>query len=326
MNISAKSLRLAITMMLALSCIGGTARAQTYPSKPVRFILFYAPGGPAEVRGRLIAQAVSAQLGQPLVVEFFGGGGGAVGAALVARAPKDGYTIGVTGISAFALAPLVFDKPPFDDKELDFIALLTNSPEMIVTTSKTGLATVQDIVKEARANPGKLNFGSAGASSITRLGLELLKAEAKIDMLHVPYKGIGPAITDLIGGRVQLILADAVGVQQYIASGQMKPIAVTSARRLPVFPDVPTTAEAGYPRVLSDNYSGLVGPAGLPSAIPARIAQAVKVALSAPELVQQFAKQAMVAMPGSGDEARKIMLEERARWTPIVRENNIRAD
>ena len=253
-------------------------------------------------------------------------GGGAVGAALVARAPKDGYTIGVTGISAFALAPLVFDKPPFDDKELDFIALLTNSPEMIVTTSKTGLATVQDIVREARANPGKLNFGSAGASSITRLGLELLKAEAKIDMLHVPYKGIGPAITDLIGGRVQLILADAVGVQQYIASGQMKPIAVTSARRLPVFPDVPTTAEAGYPRVLSDNYSGLVGPAGLPAAIPARIAQAVKVALSQPELVQQFAKQAMVAMPGSGDEARKIMLEERARWAPIVKENNIRAE
>ena len=315
-------------ILLILGSLGNAARAQTaaYPSKPVRFILFYAPGGPAEIRGRLIAQALTAQLGQPMVVEFFGGGGGAVGAAVVAKAPKDGYTIGVTGISAFALAPLVFDVPPFSDKDLDFLALLSNSPEIIVTTPRTGLATVQDIVREARAEPKKLSFGSAGTSSITRLGLELLKAEAKIEMLHVPYKGIGPAITDLLGGRVQLILADAVGVQSHIISGSMKPIAVTSARRLAVFPDVPTTAEAGYPKVLSDNYSGLVGPAGLPALISARIAQAVKAGLSAPELVAQFAKQAVVAMPGTGEEARRIMLEERARWTPIVRDNNIRAD
>jgi tripartite-type tricarboxylate transporter receptor subunit TctC len=326
MKLSSALRVVAAATLLCLACGVARAQAPAYPSKPIRFILFYASGGPAEVRGRLIAQAVGAQLGQPLVVEFFGGGGGAVGAALVSRAPKDGYTIGVTGISAFALAPLIFDKPPFEDKDLDFLALLTNSPEMIVTVPKTGLGSLQDVVKEARANPGKVNFGSAGAASITRLGLELLKAEAKIDMLHVPYKGIGPAITDLLGGRVQLILADAVGVQQYISSGQMKPIAVTSAKRLPVFPDVPTTAEAGFPRVLSDNYSGLVGPAGLPAAIPARIAQAVKSALGAPDLVQQFAKQAMVAMPGTGDEARKIMLDERARWAPIVKANNITAD
>ena len=255
---------IAVLALAAAQCLApGTAPAQSFPSKPVRLIVGFPAGGPADIFGRTFAQGLSAGLGQTVIVENKSGVGGVLGIDMVAKASPDGYTLGFNNQGSVSMAPYALSRMPFNpNKDLALITTVVKVPEVVVVNPSLPVSSLAELIAHARANPGKINFGSAGAGGITHLACELLKAEARIDILHVPYKGAAPAVSDLLGGQVNMGIFDIPVVLPHIQSGKFKALAVTSARRAPSLPDVPTTAEVGYPKVISDNWYGLVAPAG----------------------------------------------------------------
>ena len=305
----------------------GLAFAQTFPSKPLKIVVPFAAGGSADAMARILAQGMTAQLGQPITIENRGGAGGIIGIDAVAKAAPDGYTLGLGNATGMSAAQFMTDKMPFDsDRDLAQLTLVVRVPEVLVANSKLGFNTTANLVTYAKANPGKLNYGSAGASSIIRLAVELFKIEAGVDIVHVPYKGIGPAVVDLLAGQVQLTIADVPAVLQHIRSGALKPLAITSAKRVPMLPDVPTTAEVGYPKVLSDNWYGLIAPGATPADVQRRLHAAAVAALQSPDIAQQFLAQGALPAPGSSDDFRATHRDEKAKWQPIVKANNIKLD
>ena len=311
----------------AIALLSGLTMAQAFPNKPLRIIVPFAAGGSADGIARILAQGMSAQLGQPVQVENRGGAGGIIGIDAVAKAPADGATLGLGNATGMSAAQFMTDKIPFDsDRDLAHLTMVVRVPEVLVANAKLGFANTAALVSYARANPGKLNYGSAGASSIIRLACELFKAEAGIDIVHVPYKGIGPAVVDLLAGQVQITIADVPAVLQQIRSGALKPLAITSARRVPMLPDVPTTAEVGYPKVLSDNWYGLIAPAGTPPELQKRLQAAAVAALQSADIAQQLSAQGALPAPGTSEEFRAAHRDEKAKWAPIVKANNIRLE
>ena len=311
----------------AIVLFPGLAWPQAFPNKPLRIIVPFAAGGSADVIARILAQGMTAQLGQPVQVENRGGAGGIIGIDAVAKAAPDGYTLGLGNATGMSAAQFMTDRMPFDsDRDLAHLTMVVRVPEVLVANAKLGFANTAALVGYARANPGKLNYGSAGASSIIRLACELFKAEAGIDIVHVPYKGIGPAVVDLLAGQVQITIADVPAVLQHIRSGALKPLAITSARRVPMLPDVPTTAEVGYPKVLSDNWYGLIAPAGTPPEVQKRLQAAAVAALHSSDIAQQLSAQGALPAPGTSEEFRAAHRDEKAKWAPIVKANNIRLE
>jgi tripartite-type tricarboxylate transporter receptor subunit TctC len=293
--------------------------SQGYPTKPVRLIVPFPAGGPADIFGRTFAQALAAQLGQPVVVENKSGVGGVVGVDAVAKSAPDGYTLGFAGAAALSTAQFMMASMPFDpQKDLALVTLATRVPEVLVVSPKLNIKTVNELITHAKANPGKVNFASAGAGSITHLAGELLKTEAKLDIVHVPYKGTAPAVNDLLGGQVQILIADVPVLLPHIRAGALVPLAVTSGTRAPSVPEVPTTAEVGLPNVLSDNWYGLVAPARMPPDVLQRIHAAAVAALRSPEVVDTFTKQSAIAAPTKPEEFAAFVREERTKWAPIV--------
>ena len=310
-----------------LAALPGLARAQAFPAKPLRIIVPFAAGGSADVIARILAQGMSVQLGQPVQVENRGGAGGIIGIDAVAKAAPDGYTLGLGNATGMSAAQFMTDKMPFDsDRDLAHLTMVVRVPEVLVASAKLGFANAAALVAYAKANPGKLNYGSAGASSIIRLACELFKIEAGIDMVHVPYKGIGPAVIDLIAGQVQVTIADVPAVLQQIRAGALKPLAITSSKRVPMLPEVPTMAEVGYPKVLSDNWYGLIAPAATPPEVQRRLHAAAVAALQASDIAQQLIAQGALPAPGSSEEFRVAHRDEKAKWAPIVKANNIRLE
>ena len=301
--------------------------AQAFPGKPLRIIVPFAAGGSADGVARILAQGMTAQLGQPVQVENRGGAGGIIGIDAVAKAGADGYTLGLGNATGMSAAQFMTDKMPFDsDRDLAHLTMVVRVPEVLVANARLGFANTAALVSYARANPGKLNYGSAGASSIIRLACELFKAEAGIDIVHVPYKGIGPAVVDLLAGQVQITIADVPAVLQQIRSGALKPLAITSAKRVPMLPDVPTMGEVGYPKVLSDNWYGLIAPAGTPPEVQKRLQAAAIAALQSADVAQQLTAQGALPAPGTSEEFRAAHRDEKAKWAPIVKANNIKLD
>jgi tripartite-type tricarboxylate transporter receptor subunit TctC len=315
------------TAVSAAALLPGLATAQAFPTKPLKIVVPFAAGGSADAMARILAQGMSAQLGQPITVENRGGAGGIIGIDAVAKAAPDGYTLGLGNATGMSAAQFMTDKMPFDsDKDLALLTLVVRVPEVLVANSKLGFNTAANLVSYAKANPAKLNYGSAGASSIIRLAVELFKVEAGVDIVHVPYKGIGPAVVDLLAGQVQVTIADVPAVLQHIRSGALKPLAITSAKRVPMLPDVPTTAEIGYPKVLSDNWYGLIAPSGTPPEVQKRLHAAAVAALQDPQIAQQFLAQGALPAPGSPEDFRATHRDEKAKWLPIVKANNIKLD
>jgi tripartite-type tricarboxylate transporter receptor subunit TctC len=301
--------------------------AQTYPAKPIRLIVPFPAGGPADIFGRFLALGMSANLGQPVVIENVSGLSGALGVDRAAKAPPDGYALALISSSAASIGPFVIARMPFDpNKDLALITTLVRVPEVVVVNPALPVNTLPELIAHAKANPGKVNYGSAGSGSITHLAGELLKAEAGIDIVHVPYKGAAPAVNDLLGGQVQMGIFDIPVVLPHIRGGKLKALAITSLRRSATLPEVPTTAEAGYPKVLSDNWYGLVGPAGMPPAILRRIHGSAIAALGAPELIEQYAKVSGVTMPSSPEEFAVYLAQDQAKWGRVVRSIGFKAE
>ena len=300
--------------------VSGTALGQAYPTKPVLLIVPFPAGGPADLFGRGLAQGMSANLGQPVIVENKGGVGGVLGVDSVAKAAPDGYTLGLNSASTVSIAPFSMSTIPYDpNKDLALITTVVRVPEVLVVHPSLPVNSLAELVAYAKANPGKVNFGSAGSGSITHLAGELLKAEAKIDLVHVPYKGAAPAVNDLLGGQVQMGVFDVPVLLPHIRAGKLKALAVTSGSRASTLPDVPTTGELNYPKVLSDNWYGLVAPAATPPTILKRINEAAVAALRSPELVEQYAKVSGIASPSTPQEYAAFLAVEQAKWGAIVK-------
>ena len=295
------------------------AAAQSYPSKPVRMIVPFPPGGPADIFARGLAQGMHAPLGQPLIIENIGGVGGVLGVDRALKAAPDGYTLGFNSGSTLSIAPFSFAKLPYDvEKDVALITLVVRVPEVLAVHPSLPVKTLPELIAHAKANPGRVNFGSAGGGSITHLAGELLKAEAKVDLVHVPYKGAAPAVSDLLGGQVQMGIFDVPVLLGHIRAGKLKALAVTSAKRAQSLPDVPTTAEMGYANVTSDNWYGLLVPAATPADIRKRIHAAAMTALRSPAVIEQFARVSGVASPGTPQDYAAFLAAEQARWSKIV--------
>ena len=295
------------------------AWAQAYPSKPIRMIVPFPAGGPADIFGRGLAQGMSAELGQPVIIENIGGVGGVLGIERALKSAPDGYTLGFNSGSTLAIAPYSLARLPYDvKKDAALITLVVRVPEVVAVHPSLPVASLAELVEHAKKNPGEVNFGSAGSGSITHLAGELLKAEAKIDMVHVPYKGAAPAVSDLVGGQVQLGIFDVPVLLGHIRSGKLKALAVTSASRAPSLPDVPTTAEANLPNVTSDNWYGLVVPAATPADIQKRLNGAAVAALKSAAVAEQFAKVGGLASPGTPQDYAAFLANEQAKWSKIV--------
>jgi tripartite-type tricarboxylate transporter receptor subunit TctC len=302
-----------------LAFIAALAFGQSYPSKPVRLIVGFPAGGPADIFGRALAQGMAAGLGQPVVVENISGVGGVIGVDRVAKSAPDGYTLCINSASPLVIAPYSLSKMPYDvKKDFAFITLVVRVPEVVAVHPSMPVNSLAELISHAKANPGKVNFGSAGSGSITHLAGELLKTEARIDIVHVPYKGAAPAVTDLVGGQVQMGIFDVPILLNHIRSGKLKALAITSARRAPSLSDVPTTVEMNYPNVNSDNWYGLVAAAATPPEVLKKIHSSAASALRSPALIEQYTKVGGIASPGSPQDYAAFIAAEQAKWSRIV--------
>jgi tripartite-type tricarboxylate transporter receptor subunit TctC len=306
-------------LILAAALLPALALAQAYPSKPVRIIVPFPPGGPADIFGRGLAQGMSAELGQPVLIENVSGVGGVLGVDRAAKAAPDGYTLCINSASPLVIAPYSLSKIPYDvKKDFAFLTLVVRVPEVVAVHPSLPVNSLAELIAHAKANPGKVNFGSAGSGSITHLAGELLKAEARVDLVHVPYKGAAPAVNDLLGGQVQMGIFDVPVLLGHIRSGKLKALAITSAQRAPALPDVATTGELNYPNVNSDNWYGLVAAAATPPEVQRRIHAAAAAALRSKAVEEQFSRVGGIASPTTPQDYAAFIAAEQAKWSKIV--------
>jgi tripartite-type tricarboxylate transporter receptor subunit TctC len=298
-----------------------------YPNKPIRIVVSFAAGGPIDLVTRPVAQKLNEALGSSVVVENRAGGDGTIGLNHVARAPADGYTLAVASGGSFAIRPHLSAKTPFDVFS-DFapIILLATLPELLAIHPALPVQSVKQLVALAKARPKQLNFGSAGAGGMTHVSVALLMQATASELTHVPYKGMGPATIDLIGGHVQLAFADLPVLLPHIKSGKLRALAVGSPNRSPNLPDVPTTAEAGFPSVEAYNWYGLFGPAAMPKDVVARLNAELVKALSSSDLRTLMQGQGAEAAGGTPEQLGMLHRKEFDKWGTVVRTAGIRIE
>jgi tripartite-type tricarboxylate transporter receptor subunit TctC len=319
--------RRAVVAAFGLVLLCAAAGAQSFPSRPVKLVVTFAAGGAADLFARVLANDMGQELGQQVFIEVHAGAGGVTGVDFTAKSAPDGYTICFAGASALSAIPFMVAKMPFDwQNDLSLITTALRVPQAIVVSPSLGVDTLPAFIAYARAHPGKVNFGSAGAGTITHLGAELLKEEANIDIVHVPYRGVAPAMTDLLGGQVQMLVADVPFLLPQIKAGAIKALAVTSATRTPVLPDVPTTAEMGYPKVNSDNWYGLVAPAGVPAEALERLHRAAVAALNSDDLKKQYETFNATPVPITPRQFHAFIVAEEAKWGPVVQKTGVKLE
>jgi tripartite-type tricarboxylate transporter receptor subunit TctC len=307
------------TMIHLVLLLPAVALAQQYPTKPIRMIVPFPAGGPADIFGRGLAHGMSGELGQTVIIENVGGVGGVLGVDRALKSAPDGYTLGFNSGSTLSIAPYSFAKLPYDvSKDVALITLVVRVPEVLAVHPSLPVNSLADFVAYAKANPGKISYGSAGGGSITHLAMELLKAEARVDMVHVPYKGAAPAVNDLLGGQVVAGIFDVPVLLGHVRSGKLKALSVTSASRAPTLPEVPTTAEGKLPNVTSDNWYGLIMPAATPADIQKRIHTAAVAALRSSAVMEQFARVGGLASPSSPQDFAAFLAAEQAKWSKVV--------
>jgi tripartite-type tricarboxylate transporter receptor subunit TctC len=294
------------------------ARAETYPDRPIRLILPYAPGGPADAFSRALGRAITERLGQPVVVESRGGAGGVLGMEVVAKAAPDGYTFGVGGTGSLAGALSLMPQMPYDPlTAFAPISMMATVPEILAVNPAVPARTVAELVALAKAKPGSLSFGSGGNGTGPHLAGEMLRLRTGIDIVHVPYRGAAPATTDLVSGQIQMMIGEGPALMPFIQSGQLRALAVTTAARLPLLPEVPTLTEAGVRDIEMENWYCLLAPAAVPADRLAVLRKAVVESLAEPEVQRVFAAQGAAAAPGTPDALMAHIRREIARWAEV---------
>lgn len=311
--------------LAAMLTAAPASRAADYPTRPIRLVVPYVAGGPTDVLGRMVAEYLSRDLKQTVFIENKGGAQGAIGAELVAHADPDGYTLLFTASSVIELNPMLYKKLAYDpDRELVVLAVVTDLPSILVVHPSVPAKTVAEFVAYAKQNPGKLNFGSAGTGGVGHLSGEMFKHAAGIEMTHVPYKGAGPSLADLIAGHIQLTFETLGTALQPIRAGLVRPLAVSSRERAAALPDLPTIAESGYPDYSATVWYGAVAPVG----VPAQVVQTIRASFD--RALRDEAFRALLTnagfpplKPQSEAETKKFIDADRARWAGVVKMLNI---
>jgi tripartite-type tricarboxylate transporter receptor subunit TctC len=299
------------------------AAAQDFPSKPIRLIVPFPAGGPNDIIARVIGQRMSELLKQPVLIDNRGGQGGVLGTDAVAKAPPDGYTIAISSAGALAISPSM-EKVAYDTrKDLQPITLVAKVPEMLVVATNVPAKDMNELIALARAQPGKLNFASSGPGSLPHLAGELLKLTAKIDIVHVPYRGAAPAVNDLLGQQVQMVFLDLPVLLPQVKAGGLRAIAVGAPQRVPTAMEVPTTAEAGMPDLLIENWYGMVAPAGTPAAVVATLNRVAIEAMRDPAVKEKLASQGAELIGDTPEHFRGFIDDEIKKWEKVIKDAGV---
>jgi tripartite-type tricarboxylate transporter receptor subunit TctC len=316
----------ALPLLLAAALSPTSLHAQDYPTKPIRMVVPYPPAGGTDIVARTIAEPLGAVLGQPIIVDNRGGAAGNIGTDVVAKSAPDGYTILFT-LSSHTINPKLYDKLPFDvEKDFIPISLAAYIPQILVANPSVPANNIRELIALAKSEPGKLNFASVGTGSPGHIAGELFKLKTGVQMVHVPYKGGGPAVTDTLGGQVQLLFVSMPAALQYVKAGKLKALAVTSDKRSASAPDIPTIAESGVPDCVVNSWYGALAPARTPPAVIAKLQAAFAKVLQMPDVRERLFAQGAEATSSTSAEFEHLIHDELKQWEFVIREAKIKPE
>lgn len=313
---------------VGVSCLAPAAlvRAQVYPSRPIRYIVPVPAGGGSDMVGRTVTERWAKALGQSIVVDNQGGGGGVIASQNTAKAAPDGYTLMQGYVATHGTSPATRRLPYDAIKDFTPIGMIGGTPNVLVVNASLPVTTLREFIAYLGANPGKLSYGSAGAGSLTHLTMELFKQQVNSFMVHIPYRGIAPAFTDLIGGQTQAMFPGLAAALPHIRSGRVRPLAVTGRARHPQLKDTPTLDESGFKGFDAMQWYGVVGPAGMSEGVVRQLNETLNSVLSAPDMREKLSIEAIEPMPMSAEKFGQFMREDIARWTRLAKERGIQLD
>lgn len=318
MNVLMRLLGLGLSA-LALTTMTSNVLAQSYPAKPIRFVVPYPPGGASDVTARIIGQKLSEAWGQPVIVDNRAGANGNIAAEQVAKAPADGYTMLMGNVGPNAISPSLYTNLAYDVASFAPVTLTTTVPIVLLVNPSLPVNNVKELIAYAKANPNKLNFASAGNGSSNHLTGELFKSIAGIDIVHVPYKGDGLALTDVMGGQVSMMFTTVVSAMPHIKSGKLRAVAVASAKRIAAMPNLPTVAESGVPGFDSSSWGGILFPAGTPQEIIAKMHDAVVAILAMPDVKARLSSLGAEVVGNTPDEFGSYIKSETVKWGKVIK-------
>lgn len=318
MNVLLRLLGLGLSA-LALTAMTSNVLAQSYPAKPIRFVVPYPPGGASDVTARIIGQKLSEAWGQPVIVDSRAGANGNIAAEQVAKAPADGYTMLMGNVGPNAISPSLYTNLAYDVASFAPVTLTTTVPIVLLVNPSLPVTNVKELIAYAKANPNKLNFASAGNGSSNHLTGELFKSIAGIDIVHVPYKGDGLALTDVMGGQVSMMFTTVVSAMPHIKSGKLRAVAVASAKRIAAMPNLPTVAESGVPGFDSSSWGGILFPAGTPKEIVAKMHGAVITILAMPDVKARLSSLGAEVVGNTPEEFGSYIKSETAKWGKVIK-------
>ena len=320
--------RRACLLALGAAVIAAAARAQPRPSeRPLRLVVPFTPGGSTDILARALAPKLALALGQNVVIDNKPGAGGSLGAGEVARAEPDGNTLLMGHIGTLAVNPAIYARLAYDPvKSFAPVAWVARVPNVLVVGANSPLKSFKELIERARAQPGRLSYSSGGNGSAAHLTFEYLKLRTRTYLLHNPYRGTAPSVTDLIAGQVDATFTGSPAVLPLLRAGRLRALAVSSALRIAALPDVPTVAESGYPGFEADQWYGIVAPAGTPPARLAQLNAEINTALALPEVAQQLALEGALPMPGTPQAFADLIQRELPRWAAVVKAGNVKAD
>ena len=318
----------AAMLLLAALCCSGAATAQaTYPNKPIRMVVPFTPGGSTDILARAIGLELSKAWGQAVVIDNVPGAGGSIGADKVAKAPADGYTLLMGHIGTLAVNPSLYPNLSYDPvKSFAPVAWVARVPNVLVVHPSVKAASLKDFISQVKTRPGQFNYGSGGNGSAANLATEYFKMQTGTAIVHIPYRGTVPAVTDLMGGQIQMLFTGAPAVLGQIRTGQLRALAVSSPKRLEILPDVPTVAESGYKDFEADQWYGVVAPAGTPKDIVAKLNIQINQALTSAELKSRLNNEGAIAAPTTPEAFGQHIVREIARWKPVIQSGRVKAD
>jgi tripartite-type tricarboxylate transporter receptor subunit TctC len=317
------------TLMLALAGLPAAAVAQgdAYPVRPIRMVVPFPPGGTSDIMGRLIAVKLSEQLGQPVVVDNRGGANGNIGSNLVAKAEPDGYTLVLSGVGSHAINQSLYRSMPHNVvTDFTHIGMIAKGPNTLVVNPDFEARTLKQLVEIARARPGKLSYASSANGSSNHLSMEMLKSVAGLDITHIPYKGGGPAITDVMAGHVPMMFINFDAALPYVQAGKLRALAMTGTERSPALPDTPTVAESGYPNFAAESWTGVSGPPKMPAAVVARLNAEIVKAVQTPEVTEKLSGLGLTPVLYSPRQMSDFVAAEVEKWGRAVKASGAQVD
>jgi tripartite-type tricarboxylate transporter receptor subunit TctC len=319
--------RTALALAALLAATAPRAAADVYPSRPIRFVVAFPPGGGTDIIARTVAQKLAERIAQQVVVDNRPGAGGNIGTDIVAKSAPDGYTLLMGSAGPLAINASLFKTLPFDPiRDLAPVTLAASTPNVLVVHPSLKVSTVKELIELAKAEPGQINFASSGFGTPAQLAGELFNSMAHVKLVHVPYKGASPALADLLGGQVQVMFSTMPPALPHVKDGKLRALAVTSLKRSPAAPDLPTLDESALPGFEASTWHGVVLPAGTPSEIIARLNREIVAILHLPEVVERLSSQGAEALGSTPEEFAAYIRSETAKWARVVRESGAKAE